>query len=274
MFLSAELINLILYCAQQFGVALGFGSATVLLVAYLIAMRDGKVDDKEAQYYRAVRGALNIGLLFIILSGVGITALHAAAAQDGVLTTPAFLFKWILVGMALGFTLLARSRDHWALEGLSGGTWYALFLVHILAPVTGWFNLITLYAVWMVGFNLCWAALVYAMKGKTETPSIATLLPKIKKLPHELKTLFDDWLQIHYPLRAAHVMNIIRDLRCGKAYVSRFGERMTGSGEYAQLVRQRFRLACKKAGLNNFHEELDCSLFKVPARPGDQLTMF
>jgi len=94
------------------------------------------------------------------------------------------------------------------------------------------------------------------------------------RLPHELKTLFDDWLQTHYPLKAGHVMNIIRDLRGGKAYVSGFGERMTGTGEFARLIRQRFRLACKKAGLNDNHMEFDCSLFKVPARSGDQLTMF
>ena len=94
------------------------------------------------------------------------------------------------------------------------------------------------------------------------------------RLPHELKTLFEDWLQTHYPLKAGHVMKVIRELRGGKEYDSTFGERMTGSGEFARLIQQRFRLACKKAGLNHSHPRLDCSLFELPAKAGDQLALF
>jgi DNA repair photolyase len=99
----------------------------------------------------------------------------------------------------------------------------------------------------------------------------------VLRLPHELKTLFQEWLHTHYPLKAEHVMNRVRDMRGGKAYQAGFGQRMTGTGEFATLISQRFRLACKKAGIpqgrENF-EKLDCSLFEKPARAGDQLCLF
>ena len=94
------------------------------------------------------------------------------------------------------------------------------------------------------------------------------------RLPHELKTLFQDWLQEHYPLKASHVMNVLRNLRGGREYNANFGERMTGTGEYAYLIAQRFKLACKKLGLNQADSKLRTDLFKVPPRAGDQISLF
>ncbi len=94
------------------------------------------------------------------------------------------------------------------------------------------------------------------------------------RLPHELKELFQSWLVAHYPLKAGHIINRVRDLHGGKAYEARFGERMTGRGQYAEMIAQRFALACKKAGLNRVRRELDCSRFQVPPRAGDQLRLF
>lgn len=184
MVLSADLINLVLYCVQQLGVTLGVGAETILLVAYVSAIRDGVVDAKEAQFSRAVRAVLNWGLAFIIISGVGITTLHIMAGQSAVVLTPAYLFKWALILLALIFTLVARYASQSVLEGVAGATWYALFLVHILAPVTTWSNLLELYAVWLSGFTLCWWALVPMFsRRKSEAPKkidtiAATLPPK------------------------------------------------------------------------------------------------
>lgn len=94
------------------------------------------------------------------------------------------------------------------------------------------------------------------------------------RLPLEVRDLFVTWLQEHYPLKAGHVMNIMRELRGGKEYSAVFGERMTGTGEFASLIRQRFRLACRKHGLNRDAVTLDCSRFRVPEQSGDQLTLF
>jgi DNA repair photolyase len=94
------------------------------------------------------------------------------------------------------------------------------------------------------------------------------------RLPHELKELFRNWLGEHYPLKAEHVMNVVRDLRGGKDYNANFGERMTGSGEYANLIAQRFKLACRKYALNQTEHRLETGLFTVPARAGDQIKLF
>ena len=93
------------------------------------------------------------------------------------------------------------------------------------------------------------------------------------RLPFEVKDLFRNWLAEHYPLKAEHVMSIIHNLRDGRANSARFGERMTGTGEYARLMAQRFELACKAAGLNRAETGLDSSRFTVPVKSGDQLSL-
>lgn len=92
------------------------------------------------------------------------------------------------------------------------------------------------------------------------------------RLPHEIGDLFEEWLQVHFPQRAAHVMSLIRQCRGGKNYDSRFGNRMRGEGPFAELLAQRFKLATRRFGLDRRHadEGLDCSIF---APPGQQLSL-
>src|SRR5277367_6841905 len=68
------------------------------------------------------------------------------------------------------------------------------------------------------------------------------------RLPHELKILFREWLNDHYPDRAAHVMSLINQARGGKDYDAQFGVRMKGTGAYAELLRARFGLAKRRLG--------------------------
>lgn len=83
------------------------------------------------------------------------------------------------------------------------------------------------------------------------------------RLPHEVKTLFKQWLYQHFPQRAEHVMSLIRQMRGGKEYDAQFGTRMRGEGEYANLLATRFRLACKRFHLNTeSSSELDVTKFK------------
>ena len=70
-----------------------------------------------------------------------------------------------------------------------------------------------------------------------------------RRLPNELKDLFKEWLATHYPLKAEHVMSIIRQSRDGKEYDSAFGSRMRGTGKFAELIAQRFHLATKRLNL-------------------------
>ena len=79
------------------------------------------------------------------------------------------------------------------------------------------------------------------------------------RLPQELKELFRDWLQQHYPLRANHVMSLVRQMRGGKDNDPRFGKRMTGEGIFAELIRQRFAKACARLGLERRPEIRPCA---------------
>ena len=87
------------------------------------------------------------------------------------------------------------------------------------------------------------------------------------RLPHEIAPLFRDWLATHYPLRAAHVMSIIQQLRGGRDNDPRFGSRMTGSGEFSALLEKRFSIAVKRLGLNRDRAQLDATKFVPPAPP-------
>lgn len=94
------------------------------------------------------------------------------------------------------------------------------------------------------------------------------------RLPHELKQVFGDWLESHYPDRAAHVMSLVRQSRGGKDYDAAWGTRMTGTGAFADLIAQRFRAACRRHGLNKgTRPPLDTSQFRVPPRAGDQMNL-
>ncbi|MCH7628255.1 MAG: PA0069 family radical SAM protein [Proteobacteria bacterium] len=93
------------------------------------------------------------------------------------------------------------------------------------------------------------------------------------RLPHEVAPLFREWLEAHFPDRAGKVMSIIRDVRGGKDNDARFFTRMKPQGVWADLIRTRFRLACKRAGMERVALELDCSQFRPPARDG-QLALF
>jgi len=93
------------------------------------------------------------------------------------------------------------------------------------------------------------------------------------RLPLEIKQLFEEWLESHFPDRKAHVLDLIRQARGGKLYQAQFGLRMKGSGAYAELLERRFRLACKRLGLNRNDWQLDSSQFRPPKRESPQLTL-
>jgi DNA repair photolyase len=94
------------------------------------------------------------------------------------------------------------------------------------------------------------------------------------RLPLELKDLFSEWLETHYPSKAKHVEALVRETRGGAMYQSEFGRRMRGTGPYAQLLEQRFRAARTRYGLDRSRPELDTTRFRRPLRKGSQLSLF
>jgi DNA repair photolyase len=96
----------------------------------------------------------------------------------------------------------------------------------------------------------------------------------VLRLPWEVGPLFQQWLQQHYPDRAARVMARVREMRGGRDNDARFGSRMRGQGLWAELLRQRFDKACARLGLNRERIELDLSRFRRPAAEAAQASLF
>lgn len=91
------------------------------------------------------------------------------------------------------------------------------------------------------------------------------------RLPWEVKDIFKAWLEEHFPLKAAHIMSRLHEMRGGRDNDPNFGSRMSGQGLFAQLLAQRFEKATKRFGLNQAPErELDTTLFRPPDLHGQQ----
>lgn len=94
------------------------------------------------------------------------------------------------------------------------------------------------------------------------------------RLPHEVKDLFREWLLQHMPDRAQHVMSLIQAARGGRDNDPGFGKRMTGTGAWAQLLADRFRLAVKRLEMRSDREvALRTDLFRPPREAAPQLEL-
>ncbi len=99
------------------------------------------------------------------------------------------------------------------------------------------------------------------------------------RLPRELREVFCEWLEAHYPLRSERVLKAIRSVRPQQhsdvLNDTRFGSRFTGEGPRAELIQQRFEAACRRAGIaqNGKLPTLNTAAFQPP-QYGNQLDLF
>ena len=95
------------------------------------------------------------------------------------------------------------------------------------------------------------------------------------RLPLEIAGLFEEWLATHAPLKSERVMSLVRGSRGGKTYDATFGQRMTGTGAYAEAIGRRFDLACRRLGFDSGKRfRLDASRFSPPLARDGQLALF
>ena len=94
------------------------------------------------------------------------------------------------------------------------------------------------------------------------------------RLPLEIKDLFIEWLEAHFPDRRDHVLSLVRQTRGGRFYDADFATRMKGHGVYAELLSKRFRLARKKLGLAKNDWQFDDGQFRRPVPQSAQLDLF
>jgi DNA repair photolyase len=89
----------------------------------------------------------------------------------------------------------------------------------------------------------------------------------------EVSDLFREWVEQHYPNKAAKVMTLLRDMHGGREYSAQWGKRMRGEGPYAKLVASRFDRATRCLGLRQQMVPLDCGLFVPPKVQGAQMSL-
>ena len=93
------------------------------------------------------------------------------------------------------------------------------------------------------------------------------------RLPGAVKEVFQERLRATLPLSAEKVLRRTREMRGGKLYDSRFGERMSGEGEYFEAIRNLFEKHCRRLGLTQEYRDRP-STFRRPTDKGGQLRLF
>jgi len=98
----------------------------------------------------------------------------------------------------------------------------------------------------------------------------------VLRLPHELRDMFREWLQVHYPDRLKRTVSLMQSMREGKDYESQWGRRMAGSGPYAWMIGRRFEMAARRLGFSETKRTLRADLFRkpAPAAKDAQLSLF
>ena len=91
------------------------------------------------------------------------------------------------------------------------------------------------------------------------------------RLNGAIKLLFHDWLYKNFPDRADKVWHLIEASHDGRVNDSRWGVRMRGKGNIAELVAQQYKKYGKLYGMNAEEWHLDCNRF---FRPGQQRRLF
>jgi DNA repair photolyase len=114
------------------------------------------------------------------------------------------------------------------------------------------------------------AVLQAAAEAGAETAAYVLL-----RLPGEVRDLFYEWLETHYPDRARRVRSRIRELRGGRDNDPRFGHRMRGHGPWAELLETRFDAACRRHGLaRRGSRPLSIDAFRPPNPTPDQMELW
>jgi DNA repair photolyase len=86
------------------------------------------------------------------------------------------------------------------------------------------------------------------------------------RLPLEVRGLFSEWLERHYPDKAQAVLSRLREYHGGKLYDDRFGVRMRGEGMMADLLSKRMEVASRRLAFPGL-PPLETRLFHPPHRP-------
>ncbi|MBX2860114.1 MAG: PA0069 family radical SAM protein [Vampirovibrio sp.] len=85
---------------------------------------------------------------------------------------------------------------------------------------------------------------------------------KIVRLPHGNKDLFETWLADHFPDKQKKVLNRIKDTYGGKLYDATYGVRGSGTGLYADHIKNQVKLYKHRYGLTQRMKPLSVDAFR------------
>ncbi|MCL4203390.1 MAG: PA0069 family radical SAM protein [Pirellulaceae bacterium] len=94
------------------------------------------------------------------------------------------------------------------------------------------------------------------------------------RLPLSVAPVFLDWVDTHRPDFRARIEQRIRATRDGRLNDSQFGTRMSGSGAYAETIRNAFSAFAKHFALDHPLPPLDTRRFRPPKAASGQLRLF
>ena len=86
----------------------------------------------------------------------------------------------------------------------------------------------------------------------------------VLRLPNELRDMFREWMQVHYPDRLKRAVSLMQSMREGKDYEAKSGARHGGLGPYAWMIGRRFEMASRRLGYRETSPALRTDLFRKP----------
>jgi DNA repair photolyase len=94
----------------------------------------------------------------------------------------------------------------------------------------------------------------------------------VVRLNGDVGVIFEDWIHKNFPDRAGKVLGRIKEIHGGQLGDSRFGERMRGEGNFADLIRNQVQLARRKFFAGKEVPAFNLDLFEQMRHP--QLSLF
>ncbi|MEI8379960.1 MAG: PA0069 family radical SAM protein [Planctomycetota bacterium] len=94
------------------------------------------------------------------------------------------------------------------------------------------------------------------------------------RLPMTVEPVFLEWLARSEPLKRDRVVALVKSVRGGELNSATFGERMRGTGQIANQIKQTFQLFARKHALDQSLPKLETRHFIRPADSSGQMHLF
>lgn len=130
------ILYLVLAFLQSLGVSFGIGSSTLAVASYIVAAKDGNVDESERRLMRIVYTMLRVAMVTILVTMVGQAVMLYVA--NGTYTVHPFVMTAWTVVLVLFLNAILMTLHHMPRflgPALQAGSWYTLGILYFLSTV-------------------------------------------------------------------------------------------------------------------------------------------